>query len=77
MLYIVSSSGAEWQWHVGARVPEVSPNLVAEIQADGDELNHIQRLFGASLPTPKTDVASWRGDLAQTIYVNLGKTIRG
>ena len=40
------------------------------IQADGDELDHISRLFPA-LASPNKRVVRWVGDLARTILVNL------
>jgi hypothetical protein len=62
------------------------PTLVNEeidfIQADGDELDHIlfQFLNGSNpfsmnftIPVPKDrEVVRWYGDIAKTIYYNLG-----
>ena len=45
MLYITTTHKREFTWHVGNKVPELSPDLVAEIQADGHELEHIRKLF--------------------------------
>ena len=50
MLYIVRQLGEaglsqEITWHVGDKVPKVSTSSVVEIQADGHELEHIQKIF--------------------------------
>jgi hypothetical protein len=45
MLYITTSHKKEFTWHIGNKVPGISPDLVVEIQADGHELEHIQKLF--------------------------------
>ena len=47
------------------------------IQADGDELEHIKKMFsgnewhGYTIPLPDKRVVRWVGDLARTILVNL------
>lgn len=73
MLFISTRSKPEgYEWNVGRPVPSVRVGEVVEIQADGDELSHIDSTFSGTLPVPKKSVAHWYGDLARTIYLNLG-----
>lgn len=73
MLYIISN-GKERIWHVGEKNPigfkEVSD--VDEVQADGDELQHIQDMFiNSTFPIPNGRVVRWFGDHARLIIGNL------
>jgi hypothetical protein len=78
------SDGRECVYHIGDRIrPEhhvreleiITPTILW-IQADGHELEAIQRLFilsggQYSIPMPKTSVARWYGDIARTIHINM------
>lgn len=80
MLYIVFDSGRERTWHVGEPLPITDAEVFAVkmIQADGDELKHIQDLFHSTtssgsktIPMPyDRRVAKWYGDIAKTIIGN-------
>lgn len=68
-------NGKYRSWHVGQGNP-VAYNEVAdveEVQADGDELQHIQDMFlkTAPLPMPRNRVVRWFGDHAKLIVGNL------
>jgi hypothetical protein len=75
MLDIKLSDGTRRSWHVGQGNPvgyyEVED--VEEVQADGDELDHIQNMFlkTAPLPIPRNRVVRWFGDHAKLIMGNL------
>ena len=74
MLYIILN-GKERTWHVGQPSP-ISHSEAAdvdEIQADGDELEHIVDMFpiNRSLPIPRGRVVRWFGDHAKLIAGNL------
>lgn len=60
-------------WHVSETLDR--NNLFAidviEIQADGDELNYISRIFEESIPMPAARVASWFGDDAKAVAAYL------
>ena len=67
-------------WHVGTPFQNelakfTSAKSVLELQADGDELEHIKRLFSLggtySIPMPQKRVVRWYGDIARTIIGNL------
>jgi hypothetical protein len=67
-------------WHVGYSLPRISPLDIEFIQADGDELDYVVRLFtpirdGVSrpctIPVPRQRVVRWYGDIARTIYANI------
>lgn len=45
MLYIVFRGKTLQTWHVNIPRPIFLPNKLDELQADGDELNHIRRMF--------------------------------
>lgn len=75
-LFIKTRGGLERQWHLGQQKPYRNDYLiiteeVAYIQADGDELERIQYLFGQTIPMTNQIVGLWSGDLARTILLNL------
>lgn len=45
MLSIIMANKHKFFWHLGEKLPHVSISLVAELQADGAELEHIRKLF--------------------------------
>lgn len=93
MLYIVlkghgnglghsmTSRPTEYTWHVGQRLPDgIEIDRITEVQADGDELEHvIQR--SQNLPTSfesdcainkrPSRVQRWFGDAAKWIVANI------
>jgi hypothetical protein len=78
MLYIVSVNDSnrvtQTTWHVGepkdaATFPH-RKNTNFEVQADGDELNHILANF-ANVPRNHNNVQTWYGSLAKFIALNL------
>jgi len=82
MLSIIFQSGKGRVWHVGEENPVtfIETNAVQEIQADGDELDHIKNMFGQpddayGKPTypniPNNRVVRLFGDFARTIIGNL------
>lgn len=72
MLYIIRQDGQEYTWHVGDLKPSDNTSFtdVKEIQADGDELEYIQRNF-SNIPMHTGRVVSWKGSVAQFIYDGL------
>lgn len=62
------------EWHVGEAIPRDAAgdrfNDIVEVQADGDELNHIVHYF-PNLPRALTPVVTWRQPWAQFIYDNM------
>lgn len=64
------------EWKVGQNFPWVIERI-REIQADGDELEHIRDLFlnrgQYTIPMPFRTMKSvrWWGDIAKTIVANL------
>jgi hypothetical protein len=74
MLYIVrkTATGKEGRgWHVNESSPFCEEECeVCEVQADGHELDYIQKL-AAGLPMTRTYTVIWKGVLAQFIYDNL------
>jgi len=74
MLSIQFDSGNVRNWHIGEKnpVPFASVYAVQDIQADGDELEHIHNMFSNSTNIiPKGRVVRIFGDLAKTIIANL------
>jgi hypothetical protein len=84
MLSITFQSGTVRNWHVGEPIcveyDEV--RAIAEIQADGHELEYIENQYSGqvaamttkvySIPRPNNKrVIRWFGDIAQTIVGNL------
>jgi hypothetical protein len=76
------------EFHVpfSGTLPNLDPDEIEFIQADGDELDCIRDLFTTfgemvpgvgrinqilSIPIPKHRVVRWYGDIAKTIYFNL------
>jgi hypothetical protein len=80
--YVETSEGTKHQkWHATFHVPfertaigQVRTELVTEVQADGDELTHVEWKFN-NLPMPKVitghTVVRWFGDDAKFIVANL------
>lgn len=67
-------------WHVGTPFPSdiakfAMQKTTLELQADGDELEHIKRVFSLggtyTIPMPQKRVVRWYGDIARTIIGNL------
>lgn len=71
MLYIITPKGTH-DWHIGQKVsiPKEELNQVIEVQADGDELEHIRYQF-QNIPHAKVRVCNWYGDIAKFIVNNL------
>jgi len=73
MLDIKLSDGTRRSWHVGQGNPvgyyEVED--VEEVQADGDELDHIQNMFLKTMCKFILTVVRWFGDHAKLIMGNL------
>ena len=75
MLYafVPGSKGTLTSWHVGEdfgevhRLADITP--IIGVQADGDELMHIERNFPAFVC--KKNVQRWYGDIARMILGNL------
>ena len=73
MLYFVTDNGRAHSWHVGTLVTgKVDPQKVTEVQADGDELEFIVKLFAVNfeitIPMVVTArILNWYGDIAKTI----------
>lgn len=75
MLSILLEDGNYRDWHVGYPNPVAYHEVreVLEVQADGDELEHIETMFqrGKELPIPRRRVVRWFGDHAKLIVGNL------
>lgn len=64
---------ASFEWHVGGKLPKGFRQVieqVLEVQADGDELEHLFTMF-VNLPYYRGPVVSWYGDLAKMIVKSL------
>lgn len=60
-----------FEWHVGEGRPGVNMEQVEEIQADGDELEHIKSNF-TNLPMANhVHVVRWSGEFARFILNHL------
>ena len=77
MMYITVQKNAphgekkELYWHVGERKPSLDTHeTVIEIQADGDELDHVRKIY-VNLPQASGRVVLWKDPFAQFIYDNL------
>lgn len=57
----------DYHWHVGEVIREYVWRGIAELQADGDELELILTNF-KNLPVSTGRVQVWFGDTARTIY---------
>jgi hypothetical protein len=78
MLYIVKTDGSETKWWTGQKIPDILPARIEYLQADGDELSYIVNLFTdqygyVTIPHQYGRVVIWYGDMARTIYLNLGR----
>ena len=73
-LYIIADN-REYNWHVGEPNPVRFEHVddVIEVQADGDELEHIEMMFRSnSFPLFfNKRVCRWFGDYAKLIVGNL------
>lgn len=69
MLYVVLTNGVEHTWHVNAPISGFLGvvNLVAEVQADGHELEWIQKNITGIPQCMLTRVQTWFGDDAKFI----------
>jgi hypothetical protein len=71
MLYILTNNGNEFPWWVDKKVPIIPTADVQEIQADGDELDHLKAEF-PTFPWPTTKpVVRVFGESARYIYGNM------
>jgi hypothetical protein len=75
MMWIISSKGSsgDRKWHVGDPSPEgyISVSDVAEVGADGHELEYITAKF-VNLPVRSGKrLVTWYGDMAKFIVGNL------
>ena len=61
----------EFEWHVGGGRPGVNLEQVEEIQADGDELEHIKQNFTNFPMANHVRVVRWRGEHARFILSHL------
>ena len=65
------------EWHIGESTGDINnrakdtPELVLLVQADGDELYHIQTTFEGIPFCKNVRVQSWRGEFARFILDNL------
>jgi hypothetical protein len=62
------------EWHTGQAIPLSSDDItyITQIQADGNELQVIRRLFNDTIPfSQRLQVQAWYGDMAQYIVGNL------
>lgn len=70
MLYFVCLGGVDLGWHVGEPLPSFSISRLDMVQADGDELELIFRMF-SGLPRTEGAVQIWTGPWAAYIAKNL------
>jgi hypothetical protein len=78
-LYVVFDTDVErgnkggWQWHVGEKSPFTNTAEIlhiVEVQADGDELEHIYNKAIGVRSAYNARVVRWFGDDAQFIVAN-------
>ena len=69
MPLIVTTSKYEETFHVGDKIPRWYSSEVKEIQANGDELEHILSKNN-NIPTSSKRVVRWYGDHAKFIVGN-------
>ncbi len=75
MLYIIydrdfrTNNDKEAEWHVGEDLPNIKPHRIVELQADGDERAHIEKIMGGGVTGG--ECAYYYGDFARTIFLNL------
>lgn len=62
------------EWHVGEQLPDVSALAITAMEADGEEMGYIAKMFPAFTPHNKR-TAKWVGVIAQNIFANLGGTL--
>lgn len=91
MLFFTTNTGAEIEWHVGQKKPEIwqpkrekqfwpngeekallDVNIVVQVYADGDELDHIRKFF-KNIPDRMALDMTWFGETARFIHANLTK----
>lgn len=72
MLSITFYDGQYFNWHVGTSLGKIK-NIqeVVEVQAYGDELTRIEKVFIGLPLAPKKRVVTWTGDYARFIAGNL------
>jgi hypothetical protein len=72
MLSVIHKSGRVLQWHTGENFAGIRTlsNEISNVQADGDELEHIKRNF-SNIPMTNKPVIKWFGDDAKFIVANL------
>jgi len=58
------------EWHVGQRVPDIAPHRIIEIHADGEEKKYVEKILGGTITRKQ---ASFYGDVARTVYLNIGE----
>lgn len=64
----------EKKWKMGDPVPDIAPHRIIEIHADGAEKEHVERILGGTITRRQ---ASFYGDMARTVYLNLGEEYEG
>jgi hypothetical protein len=84
MLYITveKEEAQNYTWYVGEKLPYTftsggTERFVTNVQADGDELEWLQREFTHSdtctIPMPRSRVVQWYGDIAKSIVAAIPK----
>ena len=58
----------EETWEVGNDLPNIATHRIVEIQVNGPEKEYVDKFMGGGIDK---ETASYYGDLARTIYVNL------
>jgi hypothetical protein len=74
MMYVSGPDGAA-QWWVGCQLPDIHP--VTHIQADGDELEYIRKLFPVACEGNCKRVQEWNGAAAAMLYQILWERTTG
>jgi predicted amidohydrolase len=67
MIYITKTDGKTYSYHIGQSLPD--GDEVIQIQADGDELDHIYNTF-SNIPVARKRVVNYFGDMAKFIVEN-------
>ena len=67
--FITLKSGETFEFHVGIRPDPKLVSKIAELQADGDELERI-RAHCTGIPDTNNRCVTWYGDHAKFIYDN-------
>ena len=70
-LYVDRDDGTYITWHIGQSPEFQIWNGIRTVQADGDELEHIQNNFTSIPMRTGKRVVIWHGEMAQFIVDNL------